>query len=133
MALAAYIVYVIFLERNGTVAYAQNALSHALVAMGLLLVLFIRPPVIFTWGRTPKARLGDLRPTLIVLFSAIVWWAITHIPLARELLKVDPLDQSQDYMIVGVAALAWAFGVHFLWLVIPLQNRVRARVFGEAE
>jgi len=133
MALAAYIVYVIFLDRYGTVTYAQIALSHALVAMGLLLVLFINSPLIFTWGRIPKAQLSDLRPTLVVIFSAIVWWAITHIPLARQLLKVDPLETSLDYMIVGVAALAWAFGVHFLWLVIPLQSRVRARVFGEAE
>ncbi len=130
MAAAAYIVYVIFLDRYGTVNYAQIALSHALVAMGLLLVLFIRPPLVFTWGRIPKARLGDLRPTFVVLFSLIVWWGITHIPLAVKLLKVEPLESPQDYMLIGLAALAWAFGVHFLWLAIPLQSRVRARVFG---
>jgi len=130
MAAAAYIVYVIFLDRYGTVDYAQIALSHALVATGLLLVLFIRPPLVFTWGRIPKAHLGDLRPTFVVLFSVIVWWAITHIPLAVELLKVEPLESSQDYMLIGLAALAWAFGAHFLWLAIPLQSRVRARVFG---
>lgn len=130
MAVAAYIIYMIFLDRYGTVEYAQIALSHTLVATGLLLVLFIRPPLIFTWGRIPKARLGDLRPTLVVLFSAIVWWAITHIPLAVELLKVEPLESAEDYMLIGLAALAWAFGVHFLWLAIPLQSRVRARVFG---
>jgi len=133
MAAAAYIVYVIFLDRYGTVAYAQIALSHALVAMGLLLVLFIRPPLVFTWGRIPKAHLGDLRPTFVVLFSVIVWWAITHIPLAVELLKVEPLESSQDYMLIGLAALAWAFGAHFLWLAIPLQGRVRARMSGNGD
>ncbi len=130
MSLTALIVYLIFLDRYGTVVYAQIALSHALVAMGLLLVLFIKPPLILTWGRIPKARLGDLRPTLVVMFSALVWLAITYIPLARRLLKVDPLETMMDYAIVGVAALAWAFGVSFLWRVIPLQSRIRARVLG---
>jgi hypothetical protein len=98
--------------------------------MGLLLILFIRPPLVVSWGRIPKAGLGDLWPAFVVLFSLIVWWGITHIPLAVQLLEVEPLESSQDYMLVGLAALAWAFGVHFLWLAIPLQSRVRARVFG---
>ena len=131
MALAALIVYMIFLQRTGEMAYAQIALSHALVAMGLLLVLFIKPPLRFFRGRIPSIQLGDLRSILIVAVGALLWMGITTIPLARKLLKVEPLAQPAHYLVVGEAALAWAFGVWFLWLVIPLQRRVRAQVLGK--
>lgn len=131
MAITALIVYMIFLQRGAAMAYAQIALSHALVAMGLLLVLFIKPPLRFSWGRLPRAQLGDLRSVLIVVVGALLWLGITYIPLARQLLKVEPLAQPSHYLLVGEAALAWAIGVQFLWLVIPLQSRVRARVLGK--
>ena len=133
MAITALIVYMIFLQRGAKMAYAQIALSHALVAMGLLLVLFIKPPLRFSRGRLPRAQVGDLRSILIVMVGVLLWLGITYIPLARKLLKVEPLEEPSHYLIVGVAALAWAFAVQFLWLVIPLQRRVRARVLGKTE
>lgn len=133
MALTALIVYMIFLQRGAKMAYAQIALSHVLVAMGLLLVLFIKPPIRFSWGRLPRAQLGDMRSILIVMVGALLWLGITYIPLARQLLKVEPLAQPTHYLIVGEAALAWALGVQFLWLVIPLQSRARARVLGKTK
>jgi hypothetical protein len=127
MALAGLVVYVMFLQRSGEMEYAQLVLTYALVAMGLLLVLFIKPPLQFTWGRLPVP--GDLRPTVLVMASALVFVVMTYVPLAQYFFEIAPLRQASHYLVVGLAVTAWALGVRFLWLVIPLERKVRTRIF----
>ncbi len=126
MALAGLAVYVLFLRRSGETEYAQLALTYALVAMGLLLVVFIKPPVRFALSSLPT--IGDLRPTILVMVSALLFVVMTYIPLAQRFFEIAPLRQPSHYLVVGIAVAAWALGVRFLWLVIPLQRRVRTSV-----
>ncbi len=126
MAAVALNVYVILLQRTNDISYAQIGLSHTLVATGLLLVVFISPPIHLSWHTRP--RRGDIRLTLLVMASALVFLAITYIPLSQEYLKMLPLERSIDYILVGIATIAWALGVQFLWAVIPLERRIRTRL-----
>ena len=126
MGLAGLVVYVLFLQRSDSTEYAQLAVTYALVAIGLMLVIFIRPPLHFAWGRLPAVK--DLRPTLLVTVAAVLFVVMTYIPLAQRIFKIAPLRLPEHYLAIGLAAAAWALGLRFLWLVIPLERRVRSGV-----
>jgi magnesium-transporting ATPase (P-type) len=123
IGLAAFGVYEIFLDRTGETAYAQLGLTYSLVAMGLLLVVFIRPPRPFSrlYGR---ARYGDWRPTLLALALFFLFLVATRVPLAQQLFLIGPLQQPAHYLVIGIAALAWALTVRFAWWVVPLVPRI---------
>jgi magnesium-transporting ATPase (P-type) len=91
---------------NNNLQYAQTVLMHALVAMGLILVLFIHPPVKVAGLAIPS--LGDIRPAILAMISAVLFFITTQIPLAQELLKIDPLKSSADYWYVLQASVIWA-------------------------
>ena len=62
IAILGLIVYEFTLERTGDLSYAQNVLTYALVTMGLLLVLTIKPPVYLHLKRLMKSSwnvIGD--------------------------------------------------------------------------
>ena len=124
MSLAAVLVYIIFLEMSGRVAYAQLAVTYTLVISGLLLVVFLRPPVRGPTlvGVGGDERSGDWRPTAMVLVLLALVFVVAPIPLADQLLGLKPLRQPLDYAIVGLAVLAWAFAASFFWRVTPLER-----------
>jgi magnesium-transporting ATPase (P-type) len=124
MGLAGLLVYALFLQRSDSTEYAQLAVTYALVAMGLLLVVFVKPPLRFAWGRLPVAT--DMRPTILVLVAAGLFVVMTYIPLAQRIFDIAPLRQPDHYLAIGLAVMAWALGVRFLWLVLPLERRVRS-------
>jgi cation-transporting ATPase E len=126
MGLVGVVVYALFLQRSNSTEYAQLAVTYALVAMGLMLVIFIKPPLHFAWGSLP-AR-GDLRPTLLVMGAALIFVVMTYIPLAQRLFEIAPLRLPAHYLVIGLATAAWALGLRFLWLVIPLERRVRSGI-----
>ncbi|NCF66475.1 MAG: hypothetical protein GWP61_10885 [Chloroflexi bacterium] len=127
MAAAGVIIYTYFLELSGEVQYAQIALTHMLVAIGLLLVLFIQPPVIFSWGNKPA--LGNLPVTVIVVISAVLFFLATQIPFTQELLQLDPLQGPSHYLIIIVAALVWALILRIIWFIIPVERPVLGSLF----
>ncbi len=120
VSVTATLVYLHFLEGRGGVQYAQLALTHTLVACGLLLVVFIRPPKRTRWNRTEEA--GDWRFSVLALILMVVFYLVTLIPLAQDLLHIGPLRQQQDYLIVGAAVLVWAV---VLWLVLAFLTLIR--------
>jgi cation-transporting ATPase E len=122
IAVAALIVYLHFLYQTESIPYAQLAVTHALVAMGLLLGIFIKPP----WPRKVDGQLqeGDLRPTVLAIVLLLVFLGITNIPLARELLKLSRLDQPEDYLFIGAVALGWAITVNLVWGCLALLRRL---------
>jgi len=129
MGLVGLVVYALFLQRSNSTEYAQLAVTYALVAMGLMLVIFIKPPLHFARGRLP-AR-GDLRPTLLVMAAALIFVVMTYIPLAQRLFEIAPLRLPEHYLVIGLATAAWALGLRFLWLVIPLERRVRSGILSK--
>jgi hypothetical protein len=120
------VVYSLFLQRNDSTEYAQLAVTYALVAMGLMLVIFIKPPLRFAWGRLPVRE--DLWPTLLVMTAALIFVVMTYIPLAQRLFEIAPLRLPEHYLVIGLATAAWVLGLRFLWLVIPLERRVRSGI-----
>jgi magnesium-transporting ATPase (P-type) len=120
MSAAAAVVYRIFLTMSGEVAYAQLATTYTLVISGLVLVVLLRPPV------RPKVggdvRSGDWRPTAMVLVLLALIFVVASIPLADDLFGLKPLQQTTDYLVVGLAVLAWAFAASFFWRVMPLER-----------
>ena len=125
IAVAALIVYVHFLYQTESVLYAQLALTHALVAMGLLLGIFIKPP----WRRQVdgQVRGGDWRPTILAVVLGLVFWGITQVPLAQDLLKLGTLDQPEDYLFVGAVTLGWVIVVSLISWLRALVRRLLAR------
>jgi magnesium-transporting ATPase (P-type) len=113
IAVAALIVYVYFLNQSGSVVYAQLVTTHSLVVIGLLLVVFVKPP----WPRRVDGQVqaGDWRPTVLAIVLLLVFWGVTNIPLAQELLKLSTLDRPEHYLFIGAVAVVWAIAVGLVW------------------
>jgi cation-transporting ATPase E len=125
ISIAGMLVYRFFLDRSGDIAYAQLALTYLLTISGLVLVILLRPPVRgFTpmMGMGGDERSGDWRPTAVVLVLLILLFAVAPIPLAEDLVGLRPLEHAEDYLVVGLAVLAWASAAVLLWRVRPLER-----------
>jgi hypothetical protein len=127
MGAAAVVVYIIFLEMSGEVAYAQLAVTYTLVISGLVLVVLLRPPVrgLALVGMGGDQRSGDWRPTVMVMVLLILVFVVASIPLADSLFGLKPLQQPADYLVVGLAVLAWALTASLIWRVSALWTRWR--------
>ena len=119
MGAVATIVYRIFLERTGEVAYAQLTLTYTLVIAGLLLVLFVKSPEHL--GRAGAILSGDKRFLLLVLGLLVLFAILVSVPLTQDFFELALLRQPTDYLIVGAASFAWAITMRLIWLIKPLQ------------
>lgn len=97
--------------------------------MGLLLVLTIKPPVHIQWGSLPK--LGDIRPTIVVIISAIVFILIARIPFFSDVFGIMPLQQPTDFSLVISAALIWLITVQIYWRLFPAVRTINFPRRGE--
>jgi len=115
IALVGFQLFAQFLRLYGDKAYAQIALVHALIVMGLLLAVLLRPPLVLQKRLIP-IKLQYFLPTMVALASGATFLLLTFIPLAQKYLYVTPLRSMADYMLVGGASLAWSvvFGAYLL-------------------
>ena len=74
--------------------------------------------------------MSDQMTTLLVLITALLFVVMTYIPLAQRLFEIMPLRLPEHYLAIGLAVAAWALGLRFLLLVIPLEGRVRSTFTG---
>ncbi len=118
---AGLVVYSIFLQRSGDIAYAQLALTYTLVGIGLLLVLFVRPPSRLWVGGTLLS--GDRRFTVAVAVLLVLFLVASGIPLAHQFLGLARLQQPLDYLVIGIAIVGWAILLRTIWWVIPLAAK----------
>jgi magnesium-transporting ATPase (P-type) len=119
---AGVVVYSYFLEMYADVAYAQLAVTHILVVTGLLLVVFVRPPIrLLAGGSKYSAYSADWKPTLLVLFLFIAFWILTSIPLAERLLEVTRLNSFDDYLFILLVVSIWAVFLNILWRLWPFM------------
>jgi hypothetical protein len=119
---AGVVVYSYFLEMYADVAYVQLAVTHTLVVTGLLLVVFVRPPIrLLAGGSKYSAYSADWKPTLLVLFLLIAFWILTSIPLAERLLDVTRLNSFDDYLFILLVVSIWAVFLNILWRLWPFM------------
>jgi cation-transporting ATPase E len=91
---------------------ARTALTTFTVLTGLLLVVFVEPPVEFFVGGDELSI--DKRPTILAGVLLLSFGLIVLIPPVRqffELVVLRPLD----YLIIGAAVLVWMFVVRAAW------------------
>ncbi len=124
ITLAGFWLFSFFLWRYGDNAYAQIALVHALMGIGLFLVILLRPPITFQHGRLlPHIRFSYFIPAIVSVISGLIFLAITFIPLAQKFLYISPLRSWFDYLLVAGVALGWAavFGFYLLLTFLVRQ------------
>jgi magnesium-transporting ATPase (P-type) len=112
-ALCVVVIYSIFINISFSITYSQLVITHLLVVIGLLLVVFVQPPLRFL-ARGDEFS-GDWRPTYIAAALFLIFQITTHIPLAQRLLKLAPLASPQDYLFVWGTALVWAILTLIVW------------------
>lgn len=96
---------------------SRTVLTSLLLFGGLLLVVFVEPPVRFFTGGDELS--GDWKPTILAALLALVYVVILLVPELRRFFDLAPLGL-RDAAIIGAALLLWAFLLRLVW---------RARLF----
>ena len=119
-------VYLVFQERSGSMAYAQLGLIYALVGMGLMLVIFLKPPGRLFAGGAPVS--GDWRFVGVVLVLMALFLLVAPLPITDQFLGLTTLEEASDYAIVGAAVAAWAVALRAIWWILSLIEKTRRSV-----
>jgi cation-transporting ATPase E len=106
-------VYLIFLVITDDREYAQLTLTYAMLAMGLILIVFVEPPTKFWVGGYELS--GDWRPTLLAFGLLFVFLIALTAPITRDFLGLTSLHQPQDYLIIVAVTVIWVLVLRFTW------------------
>jgi len=116
-------VYLVFQERSGSMAYAQLGLIYALVGMGLMLVIFLKPPGRLFAGGAPVS--GDWRFVVVVLVLLALFLLVAPLSLTEQFLGLETLEEAADYAIVGATVVGWAVALRTIWWILSLIGKTR--------
>jgi cation-transporting ATPase E len=130
MTIAALVISWIFRRTIDDIPYSELAVTHGLILMGLLLIVFVQPPSRFFVGGDILS--GDWRSTYMAIVLLIIFLLATYLPLTQELLRLAPLDNARDYLIILGIALVWALILRTIWR-LPGLNRYVGIVSGRLE
>ena len=119
LSLTALLVYLHFLERTGSIHYAQLALTYTLIFSGLLLSVMVNPPWRSLRGEREESRAVDWRMVKLGVVLGIIALILPWIPAAQELFKLDWLQRPTDYGIIALAVVAWAVILNLVWRFVP--------------
>jgi cation-transporting ATPase E len=97
---------------DAAVAIAQSALTSFLVLAGLVLVVFVEPPV--AWLAVIEPRSPDRRPTILAAMLAALYLVLLAVPAGRAVFALQPLGAA-ELAIVIAAVVAWAAALHAAW------------------
>jgi magnesium-transporting ATPase (P-type) len=112
-AVCVVVLHTFFARASASITYNQQVVTHLLVVIGLILVVFVQPPVrILALGDQFS---GDWRPTYVVVVLFLIFQIATHVSLAQRFLKLAPLASLQDYLLVWGMALIWALLTLGFW------------------
>ncbi|MEJ2348513.1 MAG: hypothetical protein P8Y03_01875 [Anaerolineales bacterium] len=125
MALTVLLIRSIFSPTAGGIEYTQQAVTHGLVYMGLLLVVFVQPPVQFLAGGDECS--GDWRLTYVVAVLFPLFQLVVRMPLAQRYLKLAPLASLNDFLLILGISLVWAVLTLAIWRLAWLRRAVIAR------
>lgn len=119
IALATLVLDRIFLSITNSPAYTRHLITHALVCMGLPLVVFTRPTT--KWLAGGSRLTHDLRPTIMAILMFLLWNVFVWVGLVQKYLQVAPLASPRDYLAVWIPALVWGLLTQLIWR-IPWLN-----------
>ena len=94
------------------VLLSQTVLTVFSVLAGLVLVMFVEPPL--RWFAGGDRYSGDRRPTLLALALGLVFAVIMAVPSLRRAFELLPLEV-RDYGVVGGALIAWLLALRYTW------------------
>ncbi len=97
---------------DAAVSVAQSALTSFLVLAGLVLVVFVEPPVSWLAVIEPLSR--DRRPTILAATLAALYLLLLATPAGRAVFSLRPLGAG-ELSIVLIAVGAWAAALHAAW------------------
>ena len=97
---------------DAAVTIAQSALTSFLVFAGLVLVVFVEPPV--AWLAVIEPLSPDRRPTLLAGGLAALYLVMLAMPAGRTIFALHTLGAA-ELAIVFVAVVAWAVALHAVW------------------
>lgn len=124
-------IYVYFYSiTGGDYHYAQQALTYAMVAMGLLLVVFVEPPTRVWAGGDVVSR--DWRPTLLAVGLLGAFALLLAVPPLREIYDLVPLHSPSDYLVIGGALIIWALVLSLTWRTRLVDRYLNVDLGGEA-
>jgi len=91
---------------------ARTALTAFLVFVGLLLVVFVEPPI--PWFAVAEPLSRDRRPTILAIVLAIGFVLTIQIGFARNFFSFG-VPEPRDALLVVVAVVAWTVIVREFW------------------
>ncbi|MCP5303458.1 MAG: HAD-IC family P-type ATPase [Pseudomonadales bacterium] len=98
------------LEVGGVVA--RTALTVFSTLTGLLLIIFVEPPIAFFGGG--DALSPDKRPTLLTIALLVVFIIIMAVEPLRSFFELIAL-QPRDYVLITAMVVVWAFVLRLVW------------------
>jgi cation-transporting ATPase E len=107
---------------NAAVSIAQSALTSFLVFAGLVLVVFVEPPV--AWLAVIEPRSPDRRPTMLAGALAALYLVLLAVPAGRAVFALHPLGAAELAVVIAAVAV-WAAALHTVW-----RHRVVERFLG---
>ncbi len=122
---AATVVYNYFALNSGEIAYAQLAVTYCLVYSGLILIIFVSPPLRILAGGAEFN--GDWKPTILAIIMFFVFMAAAPLRITEKFFDLTVLNQKSDYMYIGIVVICWAIILQILWRLWPLSDRFRKK------
>jgi magnesium-transporting ATPase (P-type) len=120
IAIAGTFVFFYFLNLSSDRDYTHLAVTYYLAFVGLLVVLFLRPPFRILAGGAPLSQ--DQRPLhMVIILSVLFLITITlsvAIPFLRTTLMLDWLDSLQGYLVIGSVVVLWAISLQTIWRLL---------------
>jgi magnesium-transporting ATPase (P-type) len=113
MTAAALVISRIFGQGVVDITYSQLAVTHGLILIGLLLVIFVQPPSRFWVGGDVLSK--DRRTTYMAVILLGVFIIATYLPLTQELFRLLPLQGLVDYTTIVLVAFVWLFLIRAIW------------------
>jgi len=122
---AASVVYTNFTQYSGDLAYAQLAVTYFLVYSGLILVIFVSPPLKILAGGAEYT--GEWIPTMLAIILFFMFMIVAPLPITEKFFDLTVLNQNSDYIYIGIVVIGWAIVLQMLWRLWPLSDRFRKK------
>ncbi|MBP1705195.1 MAG: ATPase, P-type (transporting), superfamily, subfamily [Chloroflexi bacterium] len=105
------------------VRVGQTALTSFLVLAGLVLVVFVEPPVERLAVIEPRSP--DWRPTILAIVLAVAFIVLMAVPAGRAIFALEPLGLA-EIAVVALCLAGWTLVLHLTWRFRILERFLEA-------
>jgi magnesium-transporting ATPase (P-type) len=120
MTVAILVLDYVLSQTGAGVIDAQHAVTLTIVAMGLMLFVYVQPPVRALVGG--DAYSGNWLFTALAAVLFVLYLILTRIPLTQLLMRVGLPSDPRTYVIIGLVYLLWAVVLRAIWRILPLRR-----------